>query len=114
VSGTCADAGDVLVRLWVPHYRRHGAGIGSYGAARVNSQEPGVDDYGVLDRFDDVGVLKLDAETIAEGGRVRPTMKPLYSPRGEGEESDEEGGSNKDDIVEEIYNNMSTAERERC
>jgi hypothetical protein len=39
-------------------------------------------------------------------------MKPLYRPRGE--ESDEQGGSDKDDDVEGIYNNMSTAERERC
>jgi hypothetical protein len=67
-----------------------------------------------LDRYDDDGVPELDAETIAGRGPVRPTMKPLYRPRGKGEESDEEGGSDKDDIVEEIYNNMSTAERERC
>jgi hypothetical protein len=51
---------------------------------------------------------------VAGRGRVRPTMKPLYRPRDEGEESDEEGGSDKDDDVEDIYNNMSIAERERC
>jgi hypothetical protein len=93
------------------HYGQNNNG---FPTARVNSQEPEVDDYGVLDRFDDDGVPELDAETIAGRGRVRPTFNPLYSPRGEGEESDEEGGSDKPDIVEEIFNNMSTAERERC
>jgi hypothetical protein len=93
----------------------NGQNKNGFPTARVKfSQEPGVDDYGVLDRFDDDGLSKLDAETIAERGRVRPTMKPLYSPWGEGEESVEEGGSDKDDIVEEIYNSMSTAECERC
>jgi hypothetical protein len=94
------------------HYGQNNNG---FPTARVNSQEPGVDDYGVSDRFDDDGMPELDAETIAGRGRVRPTMKPLYRPRGEGEESDEEGGSDiRNDAVEEIYNNMSTAERERC
>jgi hypothetical protein len=93
------------------HYGQNNNG---FPTARVNSQEPGVDDYGVADRFDDDGVPELDAETVAGRGRVRPTMKPLFRPRGEGEESDEEGGSDKDNNVEEIYNNMSTAERERC
>jgi hypothetical protein len=93
------------------HYGQNNNGCPS---ARVNSQEPGVDDYGVADRFDDDGVPELDAETVAGRGRVRPTMKPLFHPQGEGEESDEESGSDKDDDVEEIYNNMSTAERERC
>jgi hypothetical protein len=93
------------------HYGQNNNG---FSTARVNSQEPGVDDYGVLDRFDDDGVPELDAETIAGRGRERPTMEPLYRLRGEGEESDEEGGSDKDDAVEEIYNNMSTAEREHC
>jgi hypothetical protein len=93
------------------HYGQNNNG---FPTARVNSQEPRVDDYGVADRFDYDGVPELDAETVAGRGRVRPTMKPLYRPRGEGEESDEEGGSDKDDDVKEIYNNMSTAERERC
>jgi hypothetical protein len=102
------------------HYGQNNNG---FPTARVNSQEPGVvvksirDPivvYGVADRFDNDGVPELDAETVARRGRVRPMMKPLYRPRGEGEESDEEGGSDKDDDVEEIYNNMSTAERERC
>jgi hypothetical protein len=75
-----------------------------FPTARVNFQEPGVDDYGVADRFDNDGVPELDAETVAGRGRVRPTMKPLYRPRGKGEESDEEGGSDKDDDVEEIFN----------
>jgi hypothetical protein len=92
----------------------YGQNKNSFPTARVNSQEPGVDDYGVSDRFDNDGVQELDAKTIAGRGRVRPTMKPLYRLRGEGEQSDEEVGSDKDDVVEEIYNNMSTAERERC
>jgi hypothetical protein len=93
------------------HYGQNNNG---FPTARVNSQEPGVDNYGVADRFDDDGVPELDAETVAGRGHVRPTMKPLYCPRGEGEESDKEGGTGKDDAVEEIYNNMNTAERERC
>jgi hypothetical protein len=93
------------------HYGQNNNG---FPTARVNSQEPRIDDYGVSDRFDDDAVPKLDAGTIAGRGRVRPTMKPLYRPRVEGEESDEEGGSDKDDDVEDIYNNMSTVERERC
>jgi hypothetical protein len=92
----------------------YGRNNNGFPAAKVNSQEPGVDVYGVANRFDDDGVPELDAETVAGRGCVRPTIKPLYRPRCEGEESDEEGGSEKDDDVEEIYNNMSTAERERC
>jgi hypothetical protein len=59
------------------HYGQNNNG---FPTARVNSQEPGVDDYGVADRFDDDGVPELDAETVAGRGRVRPTMKPLYPP----------------------------------
>jgi hypothetical protein len=92
----------------------YGLNNNGFPTARVNTQEPGVDDYRVPDRFDDDGVPELDAKTIAERVHVRPMMKPLYRPRGEGEESDEEGGFDKDDDVEEIYNNMSTNEREHC
>jgi hypothetical protein len=79
--------------------------------ARVNSREPGVDDYGVADRFHDDGVPKLDAETVAGRGRVRSTMKPLYRPRGEGEESDKRAGLTRTMMSRRF---MSIAERERC